>query len=201
MAINPQDPKIIVVTATSQTQAYSDSCHLNLDLPVTDAHIITGFQNYLLGIGKFFDEDYKVLFTNHSAQVVNPDSDTILTRRHGPSGPLPWRFFLLPQDKDEPSAAQINTTTTAATLSSYYLTHVEALVRFYHASSGFPAKSTRMRAIKSGNYTSWPGLMASSTTKYCTDSIDTKKVHMTQTRQGLCSTNPKCGNPTPAPPL
>ena len=44
-SINPQAPKILVGTSTGQPQAFSDSCQLNMDPPVTDAHIMPGFQN------------------------------------------------------------------------------------------------------------------------------------------------------------
>ena len=43
--------------------------------------------------------------------------------------------------------------------------------------------------------------MASNVTTYLQDSINTKKGHKTQTRQWIHSTNPKCNNTTPAPPL
>ena len=198
--INPQAPKVLVGTATGQTQASSDSCHLNLDLPVTDAHIMPGFQNFLLGIGKLFDEYCTVLFTKHSVQVFNIDGDTILTGRCDHSGSRLWCFSLLPQNTDTPPAAPITTSTTAAAISVYDLPSVEYLVRFYHALSGLLVKYTWLRAIKAGS-SSWPVLTATNATKYCPKSIDTKKLHMNQKRQGFCSTNPKCSKPIPVSPL
>ena len=133
--------------------------------------------------------------------MFNSDGDTILAGRRYPFGPRLWRFSLLLQNTDAPPAAPITTEATDAAFSAYNLPSVEALVSFYHVSAGFPVKSTWLRAIKYGNYTSWPGLTAANATEYCPDSIDTKKGHMNQTRQGLRSAKPKCINPTPAPPL
>ena len=175
MAINPKSPKIFVGTATCQTQASSASCHLNMDLPVTDAQIMPGFQHSLLDIGKLFDEDFTVLFKKHSIQVFNPDGDTILNGKSDPSGPYLWRFSLLPKNIDAPPAAPLTTAKTAAAFRADKIPSVEALLRFYHASAGFPVKFAWLSAIKASNYTSWPVLTAANATKYCPEYIATKK--------------------------
>ena len=89
-----------------------------MNLLITDAHIIPGFQNSLLGIGKLFNEDCTVLFTKPSVQVFIPDGNNILTGWRDPSGPCLWRFYLLPQNIDAPPAAPITTSATAAALSA-----------------------------------------------------------------------------------
>ena len=48
--------------------------------------------------------------------------------------------------------------TTPSEYSVYDLTSVEALVRYMHVVSGLPVKSTWLRAIKKGNFETWPGL-------------------------------------------
>ena len=42
--------------------------------------------------------------------------------------------------------------------SVYDLPNLEALVRYMHAAAGFTVKSTWLKAIKNGNFESWPGL-------------------------------------------
>ena len=42
-----------------------------------------------------------------------------------------------------------------------------ALVRYLHVAAGFSVKSTWLEAIKSGNYSSWPGLTYANASKYC----------------------------------
>ena len=68
---------------------------------------------------------------------------------------------------------------------------VEALVRYFHAATGYPVKDTWLKATKTGNYSSWPGLTLQNATKYCPVPVATLKGHMVQTRQNVCSTKPK----------
>ena len=68
---------------------------------------------------------------------------------------------------------------------------MEALVIYFHAAAGYPVRDTWLKAIKAGNYDSWPGLTYINATKYCPLADKTIKVHMVQTRQGVRSTKPK----------
>ena len=65
---------------------------------------------------------------------------------------------------------------------------MEALVRYMHAAAGFPVRSTWLRAIKNGNFNSWPGLTYNNAEKYFTQSVETIKGHMVQSSQGVIST-------------
>ena len=77
------------------------------------------------------------------------------------------------------------------------LPSVEALIRYFHAAAGFPVRDTWLRAIKTGNFTSWPVLTYQNATKYCPTSKETIKGHIVQTRQHVRSTRPtvKLGKP------
>ena len=57
-----------------------------------------------------------------------------------------------------------------------------------HAAAGFPVKSTWLKAIKHGNYNSWPGLTYNNVAKYFPHSIETIQGHMVQSSQGVRST-------------
>ena len=48
----------------------------------------------------------------------------------------------------------------------YDLPSVEAPVRYMHAAAGFPVRSTWLKAIKCGNFNSWPGLTYNNAAKY-----------------------------------
>ena len=65
---------------------------------------------------------------------------------------------------------------------------MEALVRYTHAAAGFPVKSTWLKAIKHGNYNSWPGLTYNNAAKYFPESVETIKGHMVQSSQEVRST-------------
>ena len=65
------------------------------------------------------------------------------------------------------------------------------MVRYLHADTGFPVKSTWLAAIKAGNYASWPGLTYANANKYCPVPIETLQRHLAQSRKGARSTKPK----------
>ena len=54
-----------------------------------------------------------------------------------------------------------------------------------HAAAGFSVKYTWLKAIKKGNCESWPGLTYTNEAKYCPHSVETLKVHMVQSLQGM----------------
>ena len=70
----------------------------------------------------------------------------------------------------------------------YDLPSMEALVRYMHAAAGFPVRSTWLKAIKNGNFNSWPGLTYNNVAKYCPQSIEAMKGHMVKSSQGVRST-------------
>ena len=65
---------------------------------------------------------------------------------------------------------------------------MEALVRYMHVAAGFPVRSTWLKAIKNGNFNSWPGLTYNNAAKYCPQSMEKIKEHMVQSSQGVRST-------------
>jgi hypothetical protein len=60
--------------------------------------------------------------------------------------------------------------------------------RWHHAAAGFPEKETFLKAIRNGNYSTWPGLNAELMSKHYPESVETKKGHMKGPRQGIKST-------------
>ena len=74
-----------------------------------------------------------------------------------------------------------------------------ALVRYLHAVTGFPVKSTWIAVIKAGNYAPWTGLTYANTNKYCPVSIETLQGHLNQCSQSMRYIKPK-PDPVPRPP-
>ena len=101
------------------------------------------------------------------------------------------RIALNPDKENLPSIPKTATRSTLREFSAYDLPSVEALVKYFHAAAGFPVKDTWLKAIKNGNYESWPGLTYQNARKYCPSADDTLKGHLVQTRQGVRSTKPK----------
>ena len=90
---------------------------------------------------------------------------------------------LQPEPEHVPDLPPTNTTTASLqAYSAYDLPSVQALVRYLHAAAGFPVRDTWLRAIKAGNYVSWPGLTYQNAAKYCPDADETLRGYMVQTR-------------------
>ena len=90
--------------------------------------------------------------------------------------------------------------TTLEAYSTYDLPSVEALIRYFHTAAGYPVRSTWLKAISSGNYSSWPGLPLANSTKYCPSDAATIMGHLVQKRQGVRSTKPKLTATSPPEP-
>ena len=100
---------------------------------------------------------------------------------------LGWNTSLSPDEIKE----RLYTTTSHKTPEAnngYDLPSVEALVLYMHAEAGFPVRSKWLRAIKNGNFNSWPGLTYNNATKYFPHSVETIKGHMVKSYQGVRST-------------
>ncbi len=62
---------------------------------------------------------------------------------------------------------------------------------YHHALAGFPVKETFLKAVRAGNYTTWPGLTIAALHKYFLDSDETQKGYIKGQQQGICSTKQK----------
>jgi hypothetical protein len=48
----------------------------------------------------------------------------------------------------------------------YELPSLEPTIRYLHAAAGFPPKSTWLKAVRQGNYSTWPLINVKSIAKY-----------------------------------
>jgi hypothetical protein len=70
----------------------------------------------------------------------------------------------------------------------YELPSVESTIRYLHGAAGFPTKASWLKAIRKGNYLSWPLINVKNVAKYFPESEETQKGHMHGQRQGVRST-------------
>ena len=158
------------------------------------------FKHTLVDLGPICDADCTVLFSKRGVTVYSPDGKPILTGWRDPCGTNRlWRFALQPHPQQLPPQHADAQETSLSAYSTYDLPRVQALVRYLHAAAGFPVKSTWIKAIKAGNFDTWPGLTCANATKYYPLSNESIKGHMVQSYQGVRSTQPK-RHKTPAPP-
>jgi hypothetical protein len=60
-----------------------------------------------------------------------------------------------------------------------------------HAAADFPTKDPWIKAIKHGNYATWPGITAQAINKHFPESIETQKGHMKKQHQNVTSKKQK----------
>ena len=72
---------------------------------------------------------------------------------------------------------------------AYNLPSTKNLIEYLHGTIGLPVKSTLLRAVKAGNFQSFPGLSVSNVERYGpTNAAPTVLGHLTQVQKGLRST-------------
>ena len=80
---------------------------------------------------------------------------------------------------------------TLEAYSAYDLPSVESLIRYFHATAGYPVRSTWLKDIGAGNYSTWTGLTLANATNYCPSATATILGHLVQKRKGVGSTKKK----------
>ena len=199
--IDRSAPKVTVGTATGQTQSSTGTGELNIPklpyyFPVT-GHIMTGFKQTLIGVGPLCDADCTVTFTRAAVIVRDSQGSPVLTDWREQSGPRLWRIALQPGESNLPNMPRNANRTTLKVFSAYGLPSVRALIRYFRAAAGYPVHSKWLKAIGSGNYSTWTGLTLANATKYCPSATATILGHLVHKRQGVRSTKTKV--PTTSP--
>ena len=162
--------KVALGTATGQTQQSAGTGnlalpHLPLEFPIK-GNLIHGLLHTLIGVGPLCDADCAVTLTFQAVIVCNSQGTAILTVWREAIGPRLWKISLQPGESNLPSMPNDVKQATLAAYSAYDLPRVAALIRYFHAASGYPVRSTCIEAIGEVNYSLWPGLTLANATKY-----------------------------------
>ena len=201
--VNLLAPKVTVGTTTGQSQQFTGTAELNFPklpsgFPVT-RHIIPGFSHTLIVVVPLCDADCTVTFTRAAVIVRDTRFMPVLTGWRKNLGPRLCRISLQPNEENLTRMPNTAHRTTLEAHSAYDLPSVEALIRYFHAAAGYPVRSTWLKAISVGNYSSWPVLTLTNATNYCPSATSTIMGHLVQKRQGIRSTKPK--NPATSSPI
>ena len=214
--IDPSAPRANIRTATGEQRSSSASAQLAIPgIPTVAArtgHIIPGFTNNLISLGKLCDADCTAVLDKHTLRVHDKNGQCVLKGQRETEGPRLWRVNIAPPESSpstkpatKPTTPQLipdpnKTATTRTTLQAkaYDLPSVPALIAYLHATAGYPVKSTWQAAVKRGAYDSWPGLTSGLVARYCPDAPQTIQGHMAQPRTHIRSTRPS-NTPTLAP--
>ena len=171
---------------TSAEKAALPIPQLAADFPTT-GYIIQSFTNTLIGVGPICDANCTVIFKKKDVTLLSPEGKPIIRGLREKKLPRLWRFDLKPNNKNIKDYTTTNYKSPVAH-SAYGLPSIKALVRYIHATAGFPVKSTWLKEIKKGNFETWPGLAYTNDDKYCPHAVDTIKGNMVQYSQGVRST-------------
>ena len=153
--------------------------------------------NSLLSGSKFADANYvsiltpkEVLIYDGKDLTITVSSEAILRGWRDDTG-----FWRVPLQNDvAPKKSQyllMNKESEEAIANVYELPSSEKIVRYLHACAGFPTKPTWLKAIKGGNYATWPHLSAEAVRKHFPESDETHQGHMRSVKQGIRSTKQK----------
>jgi hypothetical protein len=161
----------------------SHTCNLLItDLPhqARQAHIIPGLvHNSLVTVGQLCDNECSVTFT-HDQVTVSRKGKEVMYGSRDPKSRL-WRVNL--NQKLKHDIAQCN--------HAHDSNNQKDLTNYLHAACFSPVKSTLIKAIKNGFFSSWPGLNEHSVEKYLSKSTSTAKGHLNQQIQNARTTKIK----------
>ena len=149
------------------------------------------FHHTLICLVPICDANCKVTFTKNNVIIYDQGGSPILTVWRERNGSRLWRIALTPTPEELPTMSNNADYTNLKAYSAYDLPIVEALVRYFHASDGFPVRTTWLKAIKVGNYCTWTGLTLANATSYCPSEDENIKGHIVQSRKGVRYTKPK----------
>ena len=131
--------------------------------------------------------------------ILNENTDTLLLDAEGGEQSLN-RMYEVPTSKqirDHLSASEARDPDSINNV--YELPSMEQSVRYLHGAAGFPTKATWLKAIRCGNYDTWPLINVTNVNKHFPESEETQQGHMRNQRQGVRSTKTKVTAPTTTP--
>jgi hypothetical protein len=74
---------------------------------------------------------------------------------------------------------------------AYSLPSISQTAKYLHAAAGFQPEETWYKAVKAGNFITWPGLSPEAVRKHFPESYETQQGHMKKQCQGVRSTRIK----------
>ncbi|KAL7439594.1 hypothetical protein ACHAXM_007602 [Skeletonema potamos] len=162
------------------------------------------FSNSLISVGRLAGAGTTSIFTKTGVEVHKDEDVLILVSgkpllvgkrdEHGR-----YKIPLLPT-RDGTCAPKVPTRRTISKLSEannvYDLPSTEQAIRWFHATLGYPVRSTWLKAIKNGHFRGWPLLTERNVKRYYPETDETPMGHLSQRRKNVRSTKPKV-TPTP----
>jgi hypothetical protein len=181
----------------------------NVRAPANELLITPGVsQHSLLSTGKYVDANYITVFDKDTINVYNANNTVITVTKEAilqgwrDKDNKLWRIPLVDLVQNQnTNTIIVNRPPTKflpnrpppkeAIHNVFELKTTPKLVRYHHASAGFPTKPRWIAAIKNKQYASWPGLSVDAAQRHFPESDETHKGHGRKTPSRLRSTKPK----------
>jgi hypothetical protein len=156
------------------------------------ADVLPGlWPNSLVSVGKLADADYTTIFHPQGEGVAVHEKNTIQVKLLSKPVLQGWwdanGLWRLSRDDETP----ITHTSNEVAANVYSLPLMPQTIRYLHAAAGFPTKDSWIKAVKNGNYATWPGITVEAVNKHFPESVETQKGHMKKQRQNVRSTKQK----------
>ena len=173
--------------------------HHNVREPARSVDMVPALKhNSLLSGPKFADANYITVLTPEEVLIFDGEDLKLSASKEAvlrgwrdiPSGlwrvplettcaPRKSEYILLPRSSED------------AINNVYELPSTKQIVRYLHGCAGFPAKTTWIKAIRAGNYATWPHLTLQGVQKHFPESDETQQGHMRSIKQSIRSTKIK----------
>jgi hypothetical protein len=149
-----------------------------------EADVLPGLKTALMSVNKMAEEGYTTIFHPREEGVTMHKLGTLtiavteppILQGCKPKGAKFWTILV----KSEKNTEQAN--------NAYDLPSISQTVRYHHTSAGFPVADTWIKAIKAGNYNTWPTITPTAVQRHFPKSNKTQKGHMKKQHQGVQST-------------
>jgi len=183
------------IHATHTTMLPFDS----LTAEARKAVVLPGLRpNSLISVGKLADADYTTIFHPRGEGVTIHSKNSFRLKTFlkpvlqgwRDSNGL-WRLSRVNNPVELKKSARAHEMKTETAANVYSLPSIPQTITYLHAAAGFPTKDTWTKAIKNGNYQTWPGITVDAVNKHFPESIETQKGHMKKQRQNVRSTKQK----------
>ena len=115
------------------------------------------FSHYTrIGLGPICDTDCKVIFIKNNVIIYDQGVSPILTDWREKIGARLWRIALTSTPEETPDMPNSADQISIRAYIAYDLPNMEDLVRYFHVVDRFSARTMWLKAIKAGNYHTWP---------------------------------------------
>ncbi|KAL7508361.1 hypothetical protein ACHAXN_006033 [Cyclotella atomus] len=179
----------------SETQHVTQLPFIQLTDKAKAVDTFKDFPHSLMSVGKMTDDGTISFFTKDGV-TVHKEEDVLITCKGQPilfgmrDEHGRYRIPLVQQCgrwQPRPPKKQVNQKLQQAN-SVYDLPSTEQAIKWIHAMCGYPVRFTWIKAVKAGNFIRWPLLTEKNIAKYYTETDETPKGHMNQTRKNYSET-------------